>query len=96
MIRTRRHAARRLCWLICSSTVATSPHDKESAKKQHGWANQPTQLRLVAEGLSDAEVAARLLVSLSTVKMHLRSIYGKLGVPSRNAATRFALEHRLA
>ena len=53
-------------------------------------------LRLVAAGLTDAQVAERLFLSPYTVKAHLRSIYGKLGVPSRNAATRFALEHRLA
>ena len=52
-------------------------------------------LRLVAEGLSDAEVAARLYVSPHTVKAHLRAIYGKLAVPSRTAAARFASEHGL-
>jgi DNA-binding NarL/FixJ family response regulator len=34
-------------------------------------------------------------VSLLTVKAHLRSIYSKLGVASRSAATRYALEHHL-
>jgi DNA-binding CsgD family transcriptional regulator len=53
-------------------------------------------LRLVAEELSDAQIAERLYVSLHTVKSHLRSIYTKLGVSSRSAATRFALEHALA
>jgi len=52
-------------------------------------------LRLVAEGLTDAQVAERLYVSLATVKTHLRSIYGKLDVPSRTAAARFANEHGL-
>ena len=53
-------------------------------------------LRLVAQGLSDAEVAARLYVSVHTVKTHLRAVYGKLGVASRSAATRVALQQRLA
>jgi DNA-binding NarL/FixJ family response regulator len=52
-------------------------------------------LRLVAQGLADAEVAARLYVSVSTVKTHLRSIYSKLDVPSRTAAARFATDHGL-
>ncbi|MDI3341320.1 MAG: AAA family ATPase [Sphaerobacter sp.] len=52
-------------------------------------------LRLVAEGLTDAQVAARLFLSPRTVSQHLRSIYHKLGVSSRAAATRFALEHHL-
>src|SRR5439155_15573929 len=44
-------------------------------------------LRLVAAGLTDAAVAARLLVSPRTVHPHLRTISSKLGVASRSAAT---------
>jgi class 3 adenylate cyclase/DNA-binding CsgD family transcriptional regulator len=47
-------------------------------------------LRLVAVGLSDAEAAERLFLSVRTVHAHLRSIYRKLGVSSRAAAGRFA------
>jgi len=53
-------------------------------------------LGLVAEGLTDAQVAERLVVSLRTVHAHLRSIYRKLDVRSRSAATRYAVEHGLA
>jgi DNA-binding NarL/FixJ family response regulator len=52
-------------------------------------------LRLVAIGLSDAEAAAHLYLSVRTVNAHLRSIYRKLGVRSRAEATRFAREHGL-
>lgn len=52
-------------------------------------------LRLVAEGLTDADVASRLFISPRTVGQHLRSVYSKLEVSSRAAATRFAVEHRL-
>jgi len=52
-------------------------------------------LRLVAQGLTDAQVAERLVVSAHTVHAHLRAIYGKLDVTSRAAATRFAVEHGL-
>jgi predicted ATPase/class 3 adenylate cyclase/DNA-binding CsgD family transcriptional regulator len=52
-------------------------------------------LRLVARGLTDAEVAEILILSPRTVSTHLRSIYNKLGVTSRSAATRFAVEHDL-
>jgi predicted ATPase/DNA-binding CsgD family transcriptional regulator len=52
-------------------------------------------LRLVAAGLSNAELADRLSVSINTVESHLRAIYGKIGVTRRSAATRFALEHNL-
>lgn len=53
-------------------------------------------LALVAEGRTDAEVADRLVVSLRTVHAHLRSIYRKLDLHTRSAATRYALEHGLA
>lgn len=52
-------------------------------------------LRLVALGLTDAEVADRLSISPRTVSQHLRSIYPKLDVSSRAGATRFALKHHL-
>jgi len=51
-------------------------------------------LKLIAQSLTDAQVAQRLVLSAHTVHAHLRSIYGKLGVSSRAAATRFAVEHR--
>lgn len=53
-------------------------------------------LRLVAQGLTDAEVAERLFIARRTVNTHLTAIYTKLGVNSRVAATRFAIEHDLA
>lgn len=52
-------------------------------------------LRLVADGLPDAEIAERLFISRRTVNTHLTSIYTKLGVNSRAAATRFAVERGL-
>lgn len=53
-------------------------------------------LRLVAQGLSNAQIAARLVIAPGTVNVHLNTIYGKLGVSSRTAATRYALDHGLA
>ncbi|HUG16782.1 MAG TPA: LuxR C-terminal-related transcriptional regulator [Thermomicrobiales bacterium] len=52
-------------------------------------------LRLVATGLTDAEVAEQLFLSRRTVSSHLTSIYTKLGVSSRAAATRYAVDHEL-
>jgi DNA-binding NarL/FixJ family response regulator len=52
-------------------------------------------LRLVAQGFTDAEVAARLFISPRTVGRHLQSVYNKLGVGSRTAAVAFAFEHDL-
>jgi ATP/maltotriose-dependent transcriptional regulator MalT len=52
-------------------------------------------LRLVARGMSNARVGGELFISPRTVDAHLTSIYGKLGVSSRTAATRYAIEHDL-
>ena len=52
-------------------------------------------LRLLAQGLTSAQIAERLILSLLTVNTHVRSIYSKLGVASRAAATRWAIEHKL-
>ncbi|MBV9689302.1 MAG: hypothetical protein JO202_06285 [Ktedonobacteraceae bacterium] len=52
-------------------------------------------LRLLAQGLSSAQIAEQLVISLTTVNSHIRTIYSKLGVSSRSAATRYAIEHHL-
>jgi LuxR family maltose regulon positive regulatory protein len=41
---------------------------------------------LLAGGLTYGEIAARLMVSLNTVRFHVKNIYGKLGVDRRVAA----------
>jgi DNA-binding NarL/FixJ family response regulator len=52
-------------------------------------------LRLVAQGLTNDQVAEQLVISSRTVNTHLTSIYSKIGVPSRSAATRYAIDHHL-
>jgi DNA-binding NarL/FixJ family response regulator len=52
-------------------------------------------LRLVAEGLSNADLARRLWVTEQTVKFHLSNIYRKLGVSNRTEASRWAQVHGL-
>lgn len=52
-------------------------------------------LRLVAQGMTDAQVAEHLVISRRTVNWHLTAIYSKLGVSSRSAATRYALEQQV-
>jgi len=52
-------------------------------------------LKLVAAGLTNAQVAQELFLSPRTVNTHLTSIYHKLGVSSRTVAARLAVEHGL-
>ena len=52
-------------------------------------------LRLLTQGLTSAQIAEQLIIGVVTVNFHVRSIYSKLGVSSRSAATRYAIEHHL-
>ena len=75
-----------------SKTVPTStlpPHDGLTAREVE-------VLRLLAIGLSRNQIAEQLVLSPNTVNVHIQSIYGKLGINSRSAATRYAIEHHLA
>jgi LuxR family transcriptional regulator, maltose regulon positive regulatory protein len=49
-------------------------------------------LRLKCEGLTNPEIAAKLVVARSTVKKHINNMYGKLGVSSPTQAVRKARE----
>lgn len=53
-------------------------------------------LALVAEGHDNAEIAARLFISPSTVKNHISSVLAKLGVENRVQAAAYAVRHGLA
>jgi DNA-binding NarL/FixJ family response regulator len=50
-------------------------------------------LRLMARGATNAEIGASLFVAEATVKTHVGSIFGKLGVRDRAAAIVFAYDH---
>ena len=52
-------------------------------------------LRLMVEGLNNAEIAERLVVSLSTVKYHISNILGKLGVDNRVSAVTMAIQRKM-
>jgi DNA-binding CsgD family transcriptional regulator len=66
-------------------------------RPDHGWAamtdSELAVARLVAQGLTNRDVADRLFVSPHTVNSHLRQIFAKLQINSRVALTRLAQDH---
>ena len=78
------------------SSATTQPSPPSMPEHTTGLTSREVEvLGLVTEGLTSAQVAHRLSLSPRTVHRHLTSIYRKLGVGSRAAATRFAVEHGL-
>jgi DNA-binding CsgD family transcriptional regulator len=83
------------------STTASSatPGKSSSSASEHPYgltSREAEVLRLVAAGMTSSQVAKELFLSPRTVSTHLTSIYRKIGVSSRAAAIRFALETGLA
>ena len=79
------------------SSATASPQPPASPEYPAGLtAREVEVLRLVARGLTSAQIAKELFLSPRTVHTHLNSVYHKIGVNSRSAATRYALEQGLA
>ncbi|GGO32762.1 response regulator transcription factor [Micromonospora parathelypteridis] len=73
--------------------VAAAPQD---GPQPDGLTKREAQvLRLVARGLSNAEIAAELFISEATVKTHLNNTYAKTGVKNRVEAVRYVVGHGL-
>jgi len=71
---------------------------KQTGRTPHPQGLTPREvevLRLVAQGLSDKEIATRLVLSRHTVHRHIHSILTKLDLPSRTAAAAYAVRHGL-
>jgi DNA-binding NarL/FixJ family response regulator len=78
------------------SSSAQSDAELPSAASAVGLTRREMDvLHLLAQGLTSVQIAEKLIVSTRTINAHLRSIYSKLGVSSRVAAVRYALDNRL-
>ncbi|HEY0753184.1 MAG TPA: tetratricopeptide repeat protein [Ktedonobacteraceae bacterium] len=81
--------------LTASEPAMTAKRHAPRAYPDGLTAREVEVLRLVALGLTDAQVADKLVISPRTVQGHLRSIYTRIAVNSRSAATRYAIDHKL-
>src|SRR5262249_2154330 len=80
-----------LCWEQTWNKGTARTRKRQVTASPYGLtAREEEVLRLVVQGLGDAQIAQVLVISPRTVNAHLRSIYGKLNVKSRAGATRVA------
>jgi DNA-binding NarL/FixJ family response regulator len=91
---------------VGSETVGALVHleeltpNRSTGRPQLGWRSlRSSELgiaEMVAEGLTNREIAARIFVSRHTVDFHLRQIFRKLSISSRIELARLVLEHTAA
>jgi predicted ATPase/DNA-binding CsgD family transcriptional regulator len=91
-----------LTFLPWSISADATSSDRPPTQKQHLppltnalTSREQEVLQLLEYGLSNAQIAQRLVIGVGTVRTHLASIYSKLGVASRTAAVHFAHETHL-
>ncbi len=78
------------------TTQPATPPAKGTPPAPAGLTDREVEvLCLIAQGWTDAQIAEHLVISPRTVNRHTTSLYSKLGVSSRAAATRYAFEHHL-
>jgi NarL family two-component system response regulator LiaR len=75
--------------LVRQASEARSPRDALTQRERE-------VLALMVKGISNAQIAERLVLSRSTVNFHVGNVLGKLGVASRTEAVSVALQRRLA
>jgi ATP/maltotriose-dependent transcriptional regulator MalT len=79
------------------SVVLVSQRPKEVSAHVAGLTTREAEvLRLVAQGQSNKEIAAELVLSVRTVERHITNLYGKIDARGKADATAYAIHHGLA
>jgi DNA-binding NarL/FixJ family response regulator len=79
-----------------SSSTAAAAHPPASALPDELTPREAEVLELIATGLSNSEIAEKLVLSNATVKTHVNRIFYKTGARDRAQAVRYAYQHGLA
>jgi NarL family two-component system response regulator LiaR len=80
---------------VVSRAVGRTPAPPDPTSPLPLTPSETEVLRLLAQGLDNAAIAQRLVVTKRTVQNHVSNIYGKLGVASRTEAALLAIRHGL-
>jgi NarL family two-component system response regulator LiaR len=79
-----------------ATTVLVQATQQKASRPAYGLTDREEEvLALLVEGLSNAEIAQHLVISVATVKFHVRSILSKLGVTTRTEAVALAWQQNL-
>ncbi len=74
--------------------LGMAEHWNESAEAKAGLTAQELKiLRLVGQGFSNPQIATSMHIAVSTVRSHLKHVYGKLGLTTRSEAISYALRN---
>ncbi|WP_031469054.1 response regulator transcription factor [Sciscionella sediminilitoris] len=76
--------------LAAWSGTASQPNPENSGKPVGLTGREAEVLGLIADGLSNADIAARLVIGETTVKTHINNLFAKIGVRTRAEAVRYA------
>jgi DNA-binding NarL/FixJ family response regulator len=83
--------------LVATALDTAKPAERPAPALPDGLTPRETEvLRLIAEGLSNQEIAAALVVSRATVKTHVNRVFYKTGSRDRAQAVRYAYRHGIA
>ncbi len=78
-----------------ADVLIESTRHRPSPESYHLTERETKVLSLMAEGLTNSDIAGRLVVSVATIKFHVRRILAKLRVANRTEAVALALEKHL-